>query len=208
MVNRFIRAGALACALAAAPASAADFSFVGTLGAPSDVLFFDFSVGASSPVTLRTYSYAGGINAAGTVIARGGFDPILSLYDVSTGNRIGQNDDGGCANVPADAVTRACYDTFFQSLLDPGNYRVAVTVYPNFAPGPLGGSFPGANSFVDFTGNQRNGSFAFDVLNVASATGPGGGVPEPATWALMILGFGAIGGALRRRTSMTVRYAR
>ena len=33
------------------------------------------------------------------------------------------------------------------------------------------------------------------------------GVPEPATWALMILGFGAVGGAMRRRTSTTVRYA-
>lgn len=35
------------------------------------------------------------------------------------------------------------------------------------------------------------------------------GVPEPATWAFMILGFGAIGGALRsrRRTRVSVAYA-
>ena len=46
----------------------------------------------------------------------------------------------------------------------------------------------------------------FDNL-VAATTG--GGVPEPATWALMILGFGAVGGALRRRQSVktTVRFA-
>ena len=29
--------------------------------------------------------------------------------------------------------------------------------------------------------------------------GNGGGVPEPATWALMIMGFGAVGGAMRVR---------
>ena len=34
------------------------------------------------------------------------------------------------------------------------------------------------------------------------------GVPEPATWALMILGFGAVGGAMRRRQAKTtVRFA-
>ncbi|MBN8846508.1 MULTISPECIES: FxDxF family PEP-CTERM protein [unclassified Sphingomonas] len=36
-----------------------------------------------------------------------------------------------------------------------------------------------------------------------------GGVPEPATWGLMILGFGAVGGAMRyrQRKAATVRFA-
>jgi len=33
------------------------------------------------------------------------------------------------------------------------------------------------------------------------------GVPEPATWAMLILGFGFVGGVLRRRTSARVSYA-
>ncbi len=33
------------------------------------------------------------------------------------------------------------------------------------------------------------------------------GVPEPATWALLLTGFGAIGGAMRRRRPATLRYA-
>ena len=36
---------------------------------------------ATSTVTLQTYGYAGGTNAAGQVIAQGGFDPILALFD-------------------------------------------------------------------------------------------------------------------------------
>jgi hypothetical protein len=38
------------------------------------------------------------------------------------------------------------------------------------------------------------------VQEMAFAEGIAGGVPEPTTWALMILGFGAAGAVLRRRT--------
>lgn len=34
-----------------------------------------------------------------------------------------------------------------------------------------------------------------------------GAVPEPATWGMMILGLGAIGGVMRRRQTASVRYA-
>jgi hypothetical protein len=34
-----------------------------------------------------------------------------------------------------------------------------------------------------------------------------GAVPEPATWAMMIMGFGLIGGAMRSRKAATVRFA-
>jgi PEP-CTERM motif len=41
---------------------------------------------------------------------------------------------------------------------------------------------------------------------LASAQGPGG-VPEPASWALMIAGFGLVGAAMRRRAAVQVTYA-
>jgi hypothetical protein len=58
------------------------------------------------------------------------------------------------------------------------------------------------NRFVRFqfdaptmvTGLEMGGNqYAFEIDNIS------GGVPEPATWALMILGFGGTGALLRRK---------
>ena len=186
-------------ALASASASANDFSFTGNFGGDNDVQLFSFSVGATSTVTLRTWSYAGGTNAASTAIARGGFDPILALFD-STGLLLNQNDDGG-SSVAADAVTGAHYDTYLSSTLAAGAYTVSVMQYANFAIGPNlsnGFSGSGTTNFRDATGNLRDSHWAFDILNVNVATVPG--VPEPETYALMALGLGAIG-MMRRRSA-------
>jgi len=43
------------------------------------------------------------------------------------------------------------------------------------------------------------GSFASDI-----ASGGGAGVPEPATWAVMLIGFGGIGAAIRRGRTKTL----
>jgi hypothetical protein len=189
----------LLAATAATPALAANFSFTGAFTNPSDVQTFTFAVGLPSTVTLRTWSYAGGTNAAGAAISQGGFDPILALFD-SSGAYIGQNDDGG-SNVAADIITGNRYDTFFSSALGIGNYTVSIQAFSNFARGPnLSDGFQGGGSF-----NERNTNWAFDILNVDHATETGGNTghvgaaPEPATWAMMIGGFGLAGGALRRR---------
>ncbi len=64
---------------------------------------------------------------------------------------------------------------------------------------------------LDFTGETRTAvtglrfnSFgnAFEVDNIALAA-----VPEPATWAMMIGGFGLVGAAARRRVRTSVAYA-
>lgn len=49
---------------------------------------------------------------------------------------------------------------------------------------------------------------AFDALAVNGTAVPVAGVPEPATWVMMLVGFGLIGGAMRkRRNTMNITYA-
>lgn len=87
--------------------------------------------------------------------------------------------------------------------------------------GALFGSTPGGtvsytSDFLDFTG-QTAGDFSLSLSGIspdfgasfwsgdsvgtfASDTGGGGNVvPEPATWVMMILGFGGVGALMRRR---------
>ncbi len=56
---------------------------------------------------------------------------------------------------------------------------------------------------VNFTGGIANGgSDYFSLEEALTASSIGGGVPEPASWALMLLGFGGIGFAVRRRNGL------
>jgi hypothetical protein len=64
----------------------------------------------------------------------------------------------------------------------------------DFLPGTAGGN----NFYVfGFTDGDLPGFLAQQF----------GAVPEPATWAMMVMGFGLVGGAMRRRRKVAVRFA-
>ncbi|MBB4860634.1 hypothetical protein HNO88_003978 [Novosphingobium chloroacetimidivorans] len=203
MMKRLTLAFTAAAAAFSSPALAADLSFVGNFADGNDVQLFNFVVGAPSTVTLRSWSYAGGVNAQGATIDRGGFDPILALFD-GNGFQIGQNDDDQTGTVAADAVTGEQFDVFLQRVLGPGNYTVSIQAYSNFAIGPnLSDGFEGDGSLTDVTGDVRNNNWAFDILGVESATQVGS-VPEASTWAMMIMGIGFVGFTMRRKAAQVM----
>ena len=180
-------------ALAGSLATATDFSFSGSLAADDSIQLFRFTLAATDTLTLRTYSYAGGVNQAGNIISGGGFDPILSLFD-SAGALINENDDGH-SHVPADPVTGQQWDSYLTTTLAAGTYTVSLTQYDNFPNGPnLSNGFirtgdPNFTSefgctngrFCDLTSDNRTPNWAFDVLGANSAvivnTAPEPGVP-------------------------------
>ncbi|OGU19173.1 MAG: hypothetical protein A2X85_03650 [Geobacteraceae bacterium GWF2_54_21] len=193
----------LVFALTASNALADNYSFTGNFNRDNDVQLFNFTVGADTTVTLRTWSYAGGTNAAGNLVASGGFDPILALFN-SSGLFIDDNDDGG-SFVPADAASGARYDTFLTSFLHAGTYTVAISQYDNFANGPyLSDGFVRdgvANEwfrehYLDTSGLYRDSHWAFDIENVQAASP----VPEPSTLILLAAGLASLG-YIRRRSS-------
>ena len=199
-------------AVGVAQATPQNFSFTGSFNQDDNVQLFHFTADGSSNVVLRTWSYAGGVNAAGQTIAEGGFDPILALFD-STGALVGQNDDGGCSLVAADSASGNCWDTYFSATLSAGNYTVSVMEYDNFANGPnLSNGFTrdgqgnftstfgcGTPAFCDVSGHARDNQWAFDILGVDQASTPPVGVPEPGSLGMLALGLLAMGWLIRRR---------
>jgi hypothetical protein len=83
-----------------------------------------------------------------------------------------------------------------------GDFAVSAIGYstlnlPGYESGTATANFLNVNS-VTFYGS---GSQQLDNINVTA------GVPEPASWAMMLVGFGAVGGAMRSRGRTAVRFA-
>jgi hypothetical protein len=112
------------------------------------------------------------------------------------------------------------------------HFSARYSVNLDFAPGTLNGSFPTSSSgflggrvsgnIDDYLTGFQNGSGvikSLQVINFGDAY-PGGldqpsfymsistaAVPEPATWAMMLLGFGAVGYSMRRSQKVTYSHA-
>lgn len=181
-------------------ANASNFSFIGNLGHDDGVQEFNFDVeGAAREVTLRTWSYAGGTNAQGQVISNGGFDPVVSLFNSSTGTLISFNDDSGL--VP-DPVSRLPYDSLLAANLSAGNYTATISQFHSFPVGPLLSNGFRGTSAENF--DSRTSQWALDVSNVESGTIGASyisevpAIPEPEAFYMLLAGL-ALLGLIRQR---------
>lgn len=100
------------------------------------------------------------------------------------------------------SLTSAGFTAFgftFGSYLPVGPATLTLNTGESFQINPTDtAQFIGFISDAPITSASFNyaGSYAFDILNVSTGSGA---VPEPATWAMMLMGFGLAGSALRRR---------
>lgn len=99
-----------------------------------------------------------------------------------------------------DINTYATAPSSYQALLSNGD--TSNSIFETF-PGAGTGQFLGFvsdNPFTSVTVSSTGGfSYTLDTLIYGAKGDVTGAVPEPATWAMMILGFGVVGLAMRRR---------
>jgi hypothetical protein len=193
-------AGVGAASALAAPAQAVDFVLESHVGDawtytlvydPYDNMSFAES-GVHATVTLT------GLSGVTTVSGPTSTDfPSQEINDVQlqwTGSIL----DGGSTVVFANLLQR----------VGTGNYATQKHVYgfTLIAPGAVEGDVDLATNgfyFGAFPANTNGGTNPANDRDIAKAVAGPVAVPEPATWAMMILGFAATGGAVRRRRAAT-----
>jgi hypothetical protein len=137
----------------------------------------------------------GGTNAAGVVIAAGGFDPYISLFvgAGSTATFLASNDDGGRGPASPDPV---CADSRLDfTVLSAGTYTLALTLPNNFSfaenygSGTLGDGFIGLQGdyYDAASGTVRSSNYAVDITSRGFGSDPSP-VPEPGSLSLLATG--------------------
>jgi hypothetical protein len=200
--------------LLAASAFADTASYTGTLSSPEDTWETDATLSSAGTLTLQTWGFGGGTNAAGTVIPSGGFDPFVGVFG-SSGDLIQGTSDvlsnntsfTGCP--PAGLVTIGrvpdnCGDITMSLPLAAGTYTVLLSdagYIPNaIFDSPSYGNL--SEGFTDLTGsafqtcadlndcNNDTANWALDVTTPGNLTATA--TPEPGSLAVCGLGLMAI----------------
>lgn len=229
LVKALLRAAAITSVAASAwmYGSAETISQTGTLANPEDTVLINLPLISGGSVNLQTYGFGGGTNAAGTVIAPGGFDPFIGIFSGTGSSAVflnGTSDilanySDGCP--PAGTVTIGgipgqCGDVNLQlSGLGAGDYTILLTdaAYLPYAAFEDSGTL--GDGFVDLTGavfqtcydandcNTDSSNWALDITTSANSTPPP--VPEPPSAELVCLAVASAGAWMYRRDRRTNR---
>ena len=197
-------ASAAAVLLPSSAKAAATISFVESGGVVTATLSGNISNASATPMSVS--NFGPGTQPASAYVSftpSGGFPggPVF-LFDVN-----GPTDFGSGTFIPASTSsgdTLGFFGGFSDFFLD-GSYvqGSALNATDTFAGQTFAsmGLSPGTYVY-DVLGPQGAISDTLTVIIGSGGSGGIGGVPEPATWAMMLLGFAAIGFVVRKRKTM------
>jgi hypothetical protein len=193
---------AIAVTMPAVAANATDFVFNhNVFGTPAGYTLYDNfdDEGGQNLVTGANYGFPTGDHPGSSLTVPGNLTPYLAVYG------------GGVANINFTGVGDVRSFSFDYSTVD--TYNTLTIHYATGADTVYTGTqilngLPTAvtNGSITVNGDGRiitglslsTTSNAFEVDNLSFSAGLAA-VPEPASWALMLGGFGVIGGAMRSR---------
>lgn len=205
----------LAAALACGGAAASTVSLQGSFQDDDELFVIHFKLDQTDQVSASSFSFGGGLNAAGQTIASGGFAPVLTLFLQGFGPLVlarGSSRTCGAGSGSADPASGFCWDANFSEWLPAGEYDLVLSQDGNEALGQsladgyartgehdyTGWDYLGQPDlrFVQVDGTQRTGFWALDI------TGAPIDLPEPGTALLALLGGLGLSAGTRRRLGL------
>jgi len=171
-------------------------SFVGNHDPDLDVTSFAVSYNAATTTFTLNATLAGAINPAlpglyviGVNTGTGAIAPFAGIGEPNViFNQVAVVQKTGAATIGANALTATILDNTF-SLLVPLNLLPST----GFTPENYGWNLWPRNGLGN---NNQISDFAPENSTLAA-------IPEPGTWAMLLVGFGVLGAALRRRRTAT-----
>jgi hypothetical protein len=180
-------------------------SYTGALVNPEDTFTATATLVSPGDITLQTYGFGGGTNAAGSIIPAGGFDPFVGLF-LGTGpsalfiggtSDVLSNYSQGCppaGTLAIGSVPAQCGDVTLQFTgLSAGTYTVLLSDGEYIPEAVFETSGQLGDGFADFTAgvfqtcadaNDCNTDSASWALDVTAPDGGGTSTPEPGSLAL------------------------
>jgi len=170
-------------------------SCTGIAETPEDVLLESFTLAAGATITVQTYGFGGGTNAAGDSISPGGFDSLVALFSGTPtaatiltdggGNPIASADNlsiysPGCPPaglVTVGTVTGVCGDNTLAATLSAGTYTlllsdanfVPLAVNPNVFLGPYDLTDSTSSNYGSSTNNGAYNDFSSGVFQTCAS---------------------------------------
>lgn len=179
------------------------------LGSNFNVNFNPFNV-ANQYLTSVTLSYTAGFSANFNVTNVNVTGPLSRQITLERGISSSLTGNGFSLS-DSDTVSKTQTVPRFSLLNDFGNYSVSnsqsgtiMSGFGAFTGGPVSFAFIG-NNIQNLSGTPNLGLTAAAISNPLAATTAGSftltytSVPEPSSWMMMIIGFGLVGAAARRR---------
>ena len=205
-MQKYFRAGAVALALSTSVAAhAATIVPVAVMGSSSfpgygDVFAIDLAANTD---------WASNGMAAMTTLAI----DLGSVYSLASGDFVDRVTSGGPNGAFFGGVTDFTTSFTFQGCADFTCSQLIGMPLSFSKTAPATPTSPGDFNYTAQLGGLTGRYFRYSVTSTNGFVNPGlsalsfqgTAVPEPATWALMLLGFGIIGAGLRRRKSRVAR---
>lgn len=213
----FATAGVLSLLAGAAQAKIVNITFSGVVYDSIDTLgeFGDAGMQLDGAAFVTTYRFDTTIGAA---------DFTGEHSDVQGGSWLGWATPVLAASITINGHTISAPGSWFGEIyarfVDPVQFYVESSAASNhilfnyLEPGALGvgwatpdfADFDGDISDVPGYGGYYNGDASVSLIQQHLTISSEGAVPEPASWALMVGGFGLVGGAMRSRRRVSVSF--